>query len=163
MPATFSVLGSDLAVTRYVGTPSSLSLDSADSWGGVDLAVVPASRGRRRPTADATDFEAVSERENLGQALIMRLLVPRGSLTPLGHPAYGSRLIELIGRENNETTRNLARLHVIQAIGEEPRVAELLDLSVTVADGRPDAIQIGFAVRPLDDDEALALGLQVTL
>jgi phage baseplate assembly protein W len=159
----FSILGSDLALTRYVGTPSSVTLDSADSWSGLDLAVVPASRGRRRPTADATDLGAVAERENLGQALMLRLLVERGSLTRLGHPDYGSRLVELIGRENDDATRNLARLYVIQAVGEEPRVAELLDLSVTVAPGSPDAIRISFAVLPLDDDRALALGLQVAL
>src|ERR1700712_3346313 len=129
MATSFSTLGPDLALTRYVGTPSSVTLDNADSWGGLDLAVVPASRGRRRPTADASDLAAVSGRENLGQALIVRLLTPRGALAPLGHPAYGSRLVELIGRENNATTRNLARLYVIQALSEEPRVAALLDLA----------------------------------
>lgn len=163
MARTFVSLGADLALTRYVGIPSAVSLDSADSWGGLDLAVVPASRGRRRPTADALDLGTVTERDNLGQALIVRLLTPRGGLGSLGHPDYGSRLGELIGRENNETTRNLARLHVIQALKEEPRVAELLDLSVTVTADRPDAIRISFSVRPVGDDEALALGLEVTL
>jgi phage baseplate assembly protein W len=163
MARTFSMLGSDLALTRYVGTPSPLTIDSADSWGSLDLAVVAAFRGRRRPTAGVTDLDAVGERDNLGQALILRLLTPRGSLAPLGHPLYGSRLVELIGRENDATTRNLARLHVIQAIREEPRVAELLDLQVTVAPDRPDAIRIAFAVLPLGDDEALALGLEEAL
>jgi phage baseplate assembly protein W len=163
MATSFSTLGSDLALTRYVGTPSSVTLDTADSWGGLDLAVVPASRGRRRPTADASDLAAVSGRENLGQALIVRLLTPRGALAPLGHPAYGSRLVELIGRENNATTRNLARLYVIQALSEEPRVAALLDLTLAVVPDRPDTISIGFSVAPLDDQAALALGFEVTL
>ena len=36
---TYSRLGSDLALTRYVGTPSSVPLEVADSWGALDLAV----------------------------------------------------------------------------------------------------------------------------
>jgi phage baseplate assembly protein W len=160
---TFAALGSDIALTRYVGTESSLALDDADSWRGLDLAVVPASRGRRRPTADASDLGAVDGRSNLGQALIVRLLTPRGTLGPLGHPEYGSRLVELIGRRNDETARNLARLYTLQAVREEPRVAELLELAVETAPDRPDSIRIDFAVRPVGDDEPLALGLEVAL
>jgi phage baseplate assembly protein W len=109
-------------------------------------------RSRRRPG-----------RSNLGQALILRLLTPRGSLDQLGHPDYGSRLVELIGRRNDETSRNLARLYTLQAVREEPRVAELLDLSVETTPDSPDTIRIGFAVRPVGDDEPLALGLEVAL
>ena len=162
-PRTFTALGTDIALTRYVGTDSSVELDSADSWHGVDLAVVPASRGRRRPSADATDLGAVDGRANLGQALILRLLTPRGSLAPLGHPEYGSRLGELIGRRNDETARNLARLYTLQAVREEPRVAELLDLSVATTQDRADTIRIEFSVRPVGDDDPLALGLEVAL
>lgn len=156
-------LGSDLALTRYVGTASATPLDSADSWGGLDLAVVPGARGRRRPTADVSDAGAVDDRENLRQALILRLLTPRGSLAALGHPQYGCRLVELIGRENDAIARNLARLYVIEAVGEEPRVAELLGLAVGVAPGYPDALQIGFAVRPVDGGAPLAVALEVGL
>jgi phage baseplate assembly protein W len=163
MAATFATLGSDVALTRFVGTPSSVELESADSWAGLDLAVVPGSLGRRTPAPDVSDLGVVSGRANLGQALVLRLLTPRGGLAPLGHPDYGSRLGELVGRGNDATARNLARLYVIQAIREEPRVAELLDLSVTTTPDRPDAIRIAFAVQPLDDDQALALGLEVTL
>jgi phage baseplate assembly protein W len=163
MAATFASLGADLALTRYVGTPSALELESADSWGGLDLSVVPASLGRRTQTADATDLGVVSGRGNLGQALIVRLLTPRGSLAALGHPDYGSRLGELIGRGNDATARNLARLYVIEAVREEPRVARLLGLAVTTTPDSPDAIRIAFSVQPLDDSEALALGLEVTL
>ncbi len=162
-PRTVAVLGSDLALTRYVGTESSVVLDSADSWHGLDLAVVPATLGRKRPSADASDLGAVEGRSNLGQALILRLLTPRGSLAPLGHADYGSRLVELIGRTNDETSRNLARLYTLQALREEPRVAELLDLSVETTAGSPDTIRIGFAVLPVGDDEPLALGLEVAL
>lgn len=158
-----SVLGADMALTRYVGTASPLTLDSADSWHGLDLAVVPGSRGRKQPTADVSDLGVVEGRANLGQALIVRLLTPLGSLTPLGHPDYGSRLGELIGRENDDATRNLARLYTIQALRQEPRLRELNDLSVESTQDAPDSIRIGFSVVPRGDDEPLSLGLEVKL
>ena len=163
LPArTFTGLGSDLALTRYVGTPSAVELDHADSWGGLDLAVGAGGRGSPRPSR-GDDLETVSERPNLGQALIVRLLTPRGALTPLGHPEYGSRLVELVGRGNDETTRNLARRHVIEAVRDERRVGELVDLAVTTATGSPDTVRIELSVRPLADDEPLSLGLEVSL
>jgi Phage baseplate assembly protein W len=159
----YTRLGSDLMLTRYTGVPASVTLDSADSWGTLDLAVVPGGRGGLKGVGDAKDLGAVSGRENLAQALILRLLTPLGSLTPLGHPEYGSRLVELIGNLNNTTTRNLARLYTIQALTSEPRVREILDLTVDTPEDQPDTIRIGFSVLPLDDDQPLPLALEVTL
>jgi phage baseplate assembly protein W len=145
-------------------------LDSADSWGTLDLKVTPAVRSgvvrRVRAVPDAPpamDIAVVSGRENLAQALVLRLLTPKGSLAPLGHPDYGSRLPSLIGELNTDTTRNLARLYTIEAIGQESRVRTLEELAVgTVAD-QPDTIRIALSVLPIDDDEPLALTLEVTL
>jgi phage baseplate assembly protein W len=163
-------LGRDLALTRYTGTSGMAPLDSADSWGTLDLKVTPAVRSgvvrRVRGVPDAPpamDIAVVSGRENLGQALVLRLLTPKGALAPLGHPDYGSRLPSLIGELNTETTRNLARLYTIEAIGQERRVRTLEELAVgTVAD-QPDTIRIALSVLPIDDDEPLALTLEVTL
>jgi phage baseplate assembly protein W len=159
----FTKLGSDLALTRYVGTASAVSLESADSWGTLDVQVVPglAVRGSRR-RVEGFDLGVVSERNNLAQALILRLLTKVGELAPLGHPDYGSRLTQLIGGLNNETTRNLARLYTIEAVAQEPR-CRLTDLSVAPVDGQPGTIRIGFTVLPIDDDDPLALALDVTL
>lgn len=68
------------------------------------------------------EVRTVSGRENLGQALILRLLTPRGALAELGHAAYGSRLGELIGRRKNAATRALAKAYVLEAVQQEPRV-----------------------------------------
>jgi phage baseplate assembly protein W len=141
---------------------SAVALKAADSWGGLDLAVRPAADGPRRPTT-GDGLAVVRERENLGQALILRLLTARGSLAPLGHPDYGSRLVELIGRENDETTRNLARLYVLEALRAEPRVREVAELTVETASGSPDTVRVSFGVLPLGDDEPLTLGLEVAL
>ncbi len=166
MPAaaqTYRVLGSDLALTRYTGVASSVPLDLADSWGTLDLQVVPGGRGGLRAVAEPRDLSAVAARENLAQALILRLLTRRGALAPLGHPDYGARLVELIGQLNNETTRNLARLYTVEAIAQEPRVQRLLDLAVDTPDGQPDTIRISFSVLPRDDDQPLGLALEVSL
>jgi hypothetical protein len=71
--------------------------------------------------------------------------------------------VELIGQLNNETSRNLARLHTIEAVSQEPRVRQLLDLNVETAEGSPDTLRISFSVIPLDDDAPLGLALEVTL
>jgi phage baseplate assembly protein W len=162
-------LGRDLALTRYTGTAGMAPLEAADSWGALDLKATPAVRSAsvaRRvagTTEPAIDIAVVSGRENLAQALVLRLLTPKGSLAPLGHPDYGSRLPSLIGQLNNDTTRNLARLYTIEAIGQETRVRALRDLAVgTVAD-QPDTIRIALSVTPIDDDDPLALTLEVTL
>jgi phage baseplate assembly protein W len=151
MAAPYRRQGSDLALTRYVGVPSAAPLASADSWGSLDLQVA------------ATDLGTVSGRENLAQALTLRLLTEQGALTALGHPAYGSRLVSLIGRLNDRTARNLARLYVIEAVRQEPRVKALTTLAVTPAPGQPDTLRIDLSVLPLDDTDPLSLTLDVTL
>jgi phage baseplate assembly protein W len=159
----YAVLGVDLALTRYSGVPSSVPLEVADSWGVLDLQVVPGGKGGLPQRGDIRDAGAVAGRANLAQALVLRLLTRRGALTDLGHPDYGCRLLELIGELNNDTTRNLARLFTIQAIHQEARVRELLDLAVTIVADQPDTIRISFAVLPVNDDDPLALSLDVTL
>jgi phage baseplate assembly protein W len=152
----------DVALTRAVGTPTAAALDAAHSWGTLDLALAPRRAGIR---ATEPGLAAVAGRANLAQALIVRLLTPRGSLAGLGHPTYGSRLGELIGRRNDTGARTLARLYVLEAIAQEPRVAELQALTVGTDPGRPDVVVIDFSVVPIpaiDPSGApLALSLEV--
>ncbi|MDV7400513.1 hypothetical protein RZS08_54360, partial [Arthrospira platensis SPKY1] len=95
-----------------------------------DLAIHAVHRELRpvyRPTETAKqpraawDFVAREGLENLAQAVILRLLTPRGELAALGHPDYGSRVHELIGRENDGPRRNLLRLFILEALKAEPR------------------------------------------
>lgn len=160
---TLAVLRSDLALTRYTGTAGAAPLPAADSWGTLDLQVRPGGQGGLRQSAGSRDAGTVAGRDNLGQALIVRLLTPRGALAPLGHPEFGSRLAELIGGTNDETTRRLARLFTLEALAAEPRVARVVDLAVTSDALDPSMLHIDFAVLPLDDDAPLALALEVGL
>ena len=104
------------------------------------------------------DFTTLSDRDNLGQALTVRLLTPRGELAPLGHPAYGSRLHEVVGAPNTPTTRNLAKLFVIEALKQERRVAKIASVEVTPHRVNGFLILIAISVLPVGEDVVLDIG-----
>jgi phage baseplate assembly protein W len=116
---------------------------------GSDLRTVAGPRG--------TDLDTLAGGENLRQALLLRFLTRTGELAALGHPAYGCRLYELIGERNTETTRNRAKLFVLQALAAEPRVAEVR--AVRVAQGRDDRTRIDIDVTLVAIDSDVALNL----
>jgi phage baseplate assembly protein W len=158
----YSRLGIDLALTSGHGPEGRSPLSEADSWHGLDLATGPARRAGR-PRDEGLDLQAVAGRENLAQALILRLLTPLGGLAHLGHPAFGSRLGELVGRLNDAPTRNLARLYTLQALAREPRVAAVEELTVSVPIETPEVVAIGFKVRPVGDEDPVAVAVEVAL
>jgi phage baseplate assembly protein W len=104
------------------------------------------------------DFATVSGRDSLAQALIMRLLTPKGELAALGHPAYGSRLHEIVGAPNTETTLNRARLFVIEALKQERRIETIRSVTVTRHPSERQLILIGAEVLPIGEAQALTLG-----
>ena len=112
----------------------------------------------RQSTRVLADFALVSGRDNLAQAVILRLLTPRGELAELAHPEYGSRLHELIGRQNTETTRNLARLYILESLQQEPRIAKVLEVAVAPSPGTRDRVDVRLRVQPIDTAGALSLG-----
>ena len=130
---------------------------------GHDLATV-----RRRLTGRAEldeqtgadrlfDLDTYDGVDNLVQALLLRFLTPLGEMTPLGHPDYGSRLPELIGELNTETNRNRAKLYVLQALAQEPRVQKVLAVEVTQNGRDPAQMDIRASLLALDHDSPLNL------
>jgi phage baseplate assembly protein W len=109
------------------------------------------------------DFATVEGRENLGQALTTRLLTPKGELAQLGHPAYGSRLHEVIGQLNTATTRNLAKLFVIESLKAERRVEEIRSVEVTPHPASRSLIRIAIAVKPVGSDAVIATAFELEL
>jgi phage baseplate assembly protein W len=81
------------------------------------------------------DLGSGSGEANLSQAILLRLLTPRGELAALGHPEYGSRLHELVGRQNTATVRNLMKLYILESLQQEARIAEVLEVTVTPVEG----------------------------
>ena len=111
---------------------------------GNDLAV------RKRLETNRVDLDTYAGADNLVQALLLRLLTPKGELAVLGHPEYGSRLEELIGELNSETIRNRAKLYTLEALTADPRVKQVL--SVNVKQNGRDRTQVDIAVKLLAID-----------
>lgn len=113
---------------------------------------LPAGRGGVR------DIRILSGRDNLRQAIMMRLLTPMGELAGLGHPSYGSRLQDLVGRLNTDTTRNLARLYILESLQQEARVEKVSKISVTTVDKQPNLIAVELEVMPTGSTDVIQIG-----
>lgn len=103
------------------------------------------------------DLETVVADDNLKQALLLRFLTRRGELEPLGHPTYGSRLFDLLRSPNTLANRNRAKLYVLEALAMEPRVAEVLRVTVETNRAEPTQIDISVSLRPIYADTVLNL------
>lgn len=136
--------GSDLRLLR--------NLDyQTDRDRGRDLGVIT------RPETRQRDLETLTGADNLKQALLLRFLTPAGELALLGHPHYGSRLFELLGELNTDTTRNRAKLYVLQALAAEARVKEVLSVRVTQGASDRARIDISMSLLAIDNDTVLNL------
>ena len=120
-----------------------------DTLHGKDLAV---SNG---------DLVLVENIDNLVQALSLRLSSQRGILTQLGHPGYGSRLLEAIGTLNTEANLRGVENLLREAILQEPRVQKIESLTIRTHPAQPGAIDIEVSVLPIR--EQVPLNLVVTL
>lgn len=141
----------------------------ADELWGMDLRLLrnlerqnDRDRGRDlstviRPQTGGVDLETLTGADNLKQALLLRFLTPVGEMAVLGHPTYGSRLFELIGELNNQTNRNRAKMYVLQALAQEPRVTEVLRVDVTTVRSNPNQINIDVSLRAIRDGTILNL------
>ena len=143
----FEVLATDLAVV-----PHMVSYDAASE----DLTT--------RATVAGMDLATLSGRENLAQALILRLLTPKGTLAPLGHDQYGSRVHLLIGLNKTEALRNLCRAYVLEVVAQEPRVeAKAVSFAFDRTAERIDSFAFVLSVRPIQGGNPLSIALEVGL
>lgn len=128
-------LGVDLAL-RYAGP--------AGGFDDADLATVRSADRRAVDAALAVRIDAAV------QALANRLQTQKGELSRLGHPEYGSRHHELVGEPNTERTRNLVKVHVLEALRHEPRIAEVLRCVVSAPRRPRDVVRIELDLRLID-------------
>jgi phage baseplate assembly protein W len=150
-------LGTDLALV-----PGMVAHDAA----AIDL--VPRTRVGRVTVlsggGEPVDLDTLDGRENLAQALLLRLLIPRGSLAQLGHAGYGSRLSELIGQRKTEALRNLCRAYVLEVVQQEPRVeARAVDLQFDPDAETASTFVFTLAVQPRLGEEPVGLSLEIGL
>ena len=103
----------------------------------------------------AGDLGLAQGNENIAQALTLRLRVRRGDLAPLGWPAYGSRLHELIGEPNIDRVHVRLMAYARSAIEEDPRVAEVVEVSAS-SSGR-DSVRLAMDIRLIDQPNPLNL------
>lgn len=122
---------------------------------GRDLKLVDEELGSELAISPSGDLETVGEELNLGQAIIHRLRVRRGELSELGHPRYGSRLYELVGEPNNERTRELAKLYTRECVVQDPRIKEIVNITVEVPKDDPDRFDINISVLPIGSSTVL--------
>jgi len=114
--------------------------------------------------AELVDLAVFGGRENLAQALILRLLTPRGALASLGHAGYGSRLGELIGQRKNPATRALCRAYVLEVVAQEPRVEDTaVALDFDVDRETPSSFVFTLAVQSKSGGDPVAVSLEVGL
>jgi phage baseplate assembly protein W len=124
---------------------------------GADLRCVQRPERAAADGEPPVDLGVVAGVDNLAQALLLRLLTPFGALAHLGHPGYGCRLHELIGELNNETSRNRAKMYVLQALADEPRVKEVTSVSVTPSPRDPAEVDVRVALLTIGEPVPLNL------
>lgn len=153
---TDDILGKDIKVLSYF---------NAHDGSLQDIIIKPCRNQVDDETgAVLTDIDTIESRQNLAQALILRLLTPKGSLAGLGHAAYGSRLYQLIGRPKNQANRNLCRLFVLEVIAQEPRVEDkAVSFSFDTESEQIDNYVFTCAVAPRTGGEPLSISLEVSL
>lgn len=132
--------------TDLVVVPDFVAHDAAALDVSTAVRALPRAPRNAPPEFDVVTWDG---RENLAQALILRLLTPRGTLAPLGHADYGSRLWELIGRRKTEELRNLCRAFVLEAVAQEPRVEpRAVQVEFDLDAERQDNFVFTLAVKP---------------
>jgi phage baseplate assembly protein W len=113
-------------------------------------------------SSDGGGARTVSGKDNLVQALTLRLMIYRGHLEQLGHTRYGSKVAELIGEPLDRQNLDLLRRYVRQAIKEDPRVEDVTSLTVSARPDLPGAVDVRASILAVTGDEVeLGLGLDL--
>lgn len=113
---------------------------------GVDLKLMDEEMGVDLTISPDGDLQTVAEEYNVGQAVVSRLRVRKGELIDLGHPQFGSRLYQLIGEPNNETTRELIRNIAKESLNADPRIKEIRRLDVKPSRFDPHRVDLEVSV-----------------
>ena len=69
-----------------------------------------------------------------------------------------SRIWDLVGRANTATTRNLMKLHILEALAAEPRIAKVEGVTVDDAPGTRGTVAVEIRVTPVGATTPVVIG-----
>lgn len=118
---------------------------------GTDLKLADYYLGADLYIGKGGDMGVISEEMNIAQAILHRLRTIKGELTELGHPDYGSTILDFIGQPNNSVTRSRLRLAIRDTIRQEQRVKQIV--SIDVKQRLPDNTNINTRASGTKEDE----------
>jgi phage baseplate assembly protein W len=118
---------------------------------GTDLKLADYYLGADLYIGKSGDMDVISEEMNIAQAILHRLRTIKGELAELGHPDYGSTILDFIGQPNNSVTRSRLRLAIRDAIRQEHRVKQIV--SIDVKQRLPDNINNNIRASGTKEDE----------
>jgi phage baseplate assembly protein W len=130
---------------------------------GADLQLMEVAAAMDVAPDPTGDLALARGKDNIGQALTMRLLVRKGELAQLGWPNYGSRIHELIGEPNNQRTRTILMAHARTAIEQDPRVEEVIGVVARVLEGERDVARLDIEIQLINENHPLNLVFDVRL
>lgn len=107
-----------------------MSKDKGLSLIGSDIKLAEFFLGADIQVTRAGDIEIAFEELNLAQAILHRLRTAKGELAELGHPEYGSTILDFVGQPNNWMTRERLKLAIRDSIRQERRIKEIVSISV---------------------------------
>jgi len=122
---------------------------------GRDLRLADLDLGSDLINTISGDLQTIDDEYNLAQALILRLKTWQGELADLGHESYGSRLHELIGEPNNESTRELVEIYTRDCVSQDPRVREVVSVNVDSVPSDPNRLSVSMSVIAIESDNIL--------
>jgi len=96
------------------------------------------------------EVQTINGKNNLIQALKLKLLMDRGELSGLGHSRHGTLIRDLLGEPLNRANLELLRRYVRKAILEDPRVKEINELVVQPKPDEPGAVGVAVIVTAID-------------
>lgn len=129
---------------------------------GKDLALFDTDSGKDLQVHNG-DLVLTDGLDNLVQALSLRLCSYRGILKQLGHPSYGSRLLEAVGEMNNKLYERMVKNLISEAILQEPRVRSIVQIYVQTNTIFPEQVEIEISVLPINQSVPLNLVVNLNL
>ena len=129
---------------------------------GSDIKLLSELSGLDLTVGGNGDLALARGNDNIAQALILRLMVRRGELAPLGWPDYGSRIHELIGEPNNQRSRVILMVHARAAIAQDPRVLDIPRIEALVGSER-NVVRLDLDVTLIEQQTPLNLVFDVNL